>query len=191
MNPTDLLKWTFWTILGLLAVVIILMFLFEANPSTLGRPDRLEYYKFYLDAFKVILISGLVALVAALVPQILAQARADFDKRKESRIAYSNAKTGIDYLPLRLSALKLSEASALIQQTHVYKHQAELYEELLERWLRRRNDQRSSLQWGDDMYDKLFAIRQVLERHGAEWDSLSPSQRLELLYKVAPTVKES
>jgi hypothetical protein len=191
MNPAALLKRTFWTILGLVVIVIALIALIESDPSRLGRPDRLAYYIVYLDAFKVILVSGLVALVGALVPQIIAHSRAEFDKLKESRIAYSNAKTGIDYLTVRLCALKLPQASALIQRTHVYKHQAELYEELLERWLRRREDLRTSLEWGEDMYKKLFKIRCLLEQHASEWDNLTPDQRLKLLHTVAPTVEET
>src|SRR5213078_30303 len=129
-------------------------------------------------------VGGLVALVGALVPQVLAQAQAEFEKRKDSRTAYSKAKTGIDYLPLRLSTLGLLKAAALIQRVHVYKHEAELYEELLERWLRRRDDNRTSVQWGSDMYDTLFAIRELLEQHALDWDSLTPDQRLKLLLTV-------
>jgi hypothetical protein len=171
---------TVWTVLALVITLVGLVVLLETHPLTFGRPDRLPYYKFYLDAFKVIGIGGLVAVVSTLAPQILSQARADFDRLKESRSAYSNAKTGIDYLPLRLCALSLPEACALIQQAHIYKHQAELYEEL-EQWLRRRHIPDSSKEWGDRMYARLATTRDVLQKHAGEWNDLRPNQRFELL----------
>ena len=130
MKAKSALKWTIWTIAVLVILAAIGIFLIESHPHTVGRTERLPFYKLYLDALKAILISGLVALASVLIPAIISQANADFKKLKESRIAYSSAKTGIDYLPLRLSSLNLSEATAHIQQVHVYKHQAELYEEL-------------------------------------------------------------
>jgi hypothetical protein len=190
MKAKTALKWTIWTIAILVILAAIAIFLLENHQLTIGRTERLPFYKLYLDALKAILISGLVALASVLIPAIISQANADFRKLKESRSAYSNAKTGVDYLPLRLSSLSLVEAAAHIQQVHVYKHQAELYEELKDH-LKRRHIPGGPEHWGDAMYNKLFALRKVLEAHSGEWDALKPDARLKLLLNVVPTEKEA
>ena len=190
MKAKTALRWAIWFIALLIIFTAIAIFLLESHQSTIGRAERLPFYKLYLDALKAILISGLVALASVLIPAIISQANADFRKLKESRTAYSNAKTGVDYLPLRLSSLSLPEAAAHIQQMHVYKHHAELYEELKDH-LKRRHIPGGPEQWGDAMYDKLFAVRQVLEAHSGEWDALKPDARLKLLLNAVPTKKEA
>ena len=166
MKARTALRWVIWVIAILVIVAAIAILLLESHQLTIGRAERLPFYKLYLDALKAILISGLVALASVLIPAIISQANADFRKLKESRTAYSDAKTGIDYLPLRLSSLSLTEAVAHIQQVHVYKHQAELYEELKDH-LSRRHVPEGPEHWGDAMYDKLFALRQVTR--GSFW----------------------
>jgi len=189
MKAKTALKRTIWAIAILVIIVVVAIFLLESHQLTIGRTERLQFYKLYLDALKAILVSGLVALASVLIPAIISQANADFRKLKESRIAYSNAKTGIDYLPLRLSSLNLPEATAHIQQVHVYKHQAELYEQLKDH-LARRQIPGGPEKWGQHMYDKLFALREVIEAHAREWDAVKPDARLKLLLKAVPTKKE-
>ena len=189
MKAKTALKWAIWVIVFLVVFAIIGIFLLESHQSGIGRAERIPYYKLYLDAFKAILISGLVALASVLIPAIIGQSNSDFKKLRESRTAYSNAKTGVDYLSLRLCTLTLSEAATHIQQVHVFKHQAELYDELRQH-LRRRHIKGGPEHWGDELYDKLFAFRRVLEQHAGEWDTLQPDARLKLLLDAVPTEKE-
>lgn len=180
MKAKQALLWTIWVIAGLIVLAAVGVFLIENNPSTIGRADRLQYYQLYLDVFKAILVGGFVALASLLIPAVIAQANADFSKLKESRIAYSKAKTGVDYLPIRLCSLDLARAGALLQQVHVHKHQAELYTELAQH-LKRRNITESPQEWGNQLFEKLFACMNVLERNAEDWDTLQPHARLLLL----------
>jgi hypothetical protein len=175
-------------------LLILLSLTVYLQRDQISSTNRIEYYKFYLEAFKVIAIGFGVAVLGILVPAVLTQARNSFERLKDSRNAYSEAKTGVDYLPIRLSALNLKEAGALVQAVHVRKHQAELYDELGQ-WLERRynegDDRRDPVKWGDKMYDRLFAIRVILERHADRWDQMTPADRLNLLLEIQPSEKET
>jgi hypothetical protein len=83
----------------------------------LARPgaDRLPLLNFELGLFKAILAGFVVGMLGILIPAVASEARQRFEQRKESRIAYSKAKTEIDYLKLRLAASRLAEAAAALQ----------------------------------------------------------------------------
>ena len=130
----------------------------------------------YLEVFKV--IGG--GLFVALLTLYIQSRHYRFDLLKESRRAYSEAKTGVDYLELRLSSLKLADAAPLLQQTHISKHVAELYPEV-ELHLRRRGIYLSPTEWGDGLYYRLAAARVLLEQHIQKWDDLQPADRLQIL----------
>lgn len=132
----------------------------------------------YLEVFKV--IGG--GLFVALLTLYVQRQHYKFDRLKESRRAYSEAKTGVDYLELRLASLNLADAAALLQQTHVTKHMAELYPEI-ETYLRRRGIRKGAADWGDELYYRLAAARVILEQHAQQWDSMGPAQRLQILRK--------
>lgn len=173
-------------------VVVSLIFMdwdYAQAPAT----DRLEHLKLYVSLFKAIIIGLGVALAGVLIPAILAESSEAFARLKESRDFYSKAKTGIDYLPLRLSALPLKEASALIQEVHYFKHQAQLYGELKLHLLARYPAGSPLLdpdEWDEWMYNTLFGLRGVLEKNAQTWDKTSPQKRLALLLKVKPSVNE-
>src|ERR1700733_12102147 len=78
----------------------------------------------------------------------LCRDRYSFERLRDSRTAYSEAKTGIDYLPLRLCTLDLKAAAAFVQRAHVRKHEAELYPEL-KLHLKKRGIDKTPEQWGD------------------------------------------
>src|ERR1017187_11027645 len=129
----------------------------------------------YLEIFKI--LGG--GLFVALLTLYIQKQHYTFERMKESRRAYSEAKTAVDYLELRLSCLKLADAAQLLQQIHINKHMAEIYPELLVH-LKRKGTNKSPLEWGDDLYFKLYAVRRILERHVSEWDELAPALRLEI-----------
>jgi len=167
---------TFASTICLLFGLILFALWRERNSSP---AERLEYSKLYLEAFKVITISFFVALLGILIPASLREARYRFQKMKESRIAYSKAKTGVAYLPLQLCSLGFIEAAALIQQVHFEKHQAELYEQDLKKYVKHLGV--DPQQWGAAHYDRLSAYRTVLEDHVSDWDSSTSSERIQLL----------
>jgi hypothetical protein len=142
--------------------------------------DRLAYSQLYLEAFKVIVVSFFVALLAILLPARIREVHDNFEKLRESRVAYSMAKTGVAYLPIRLCALKFNEATAFIQEVHFHKHQAELYKEL-EQHVKHLDV--TPEQWSEELFARLAAYRCVLEKQAHRWDSMNPGRRLEFLVK--------
>jgi cyanate permease len=168
------------------------------NEPNVSAAARLSYYQLYADALKAIIVGFGVALVGVLLPAILAETRSRFDRLKESRLAYSQAKTGVEYLALRLCAMSLADAGAHIQSVHVFKHQALLYDEL-NVWLARRYSRRYSshselkdpVVWGESLYVKIFAMKAVLEDHADTWDTLTPDARITLLLAGRPSEKET
>ena len=155
------------------------------HSNVLPVSERIEYYKLYVDLAKAVLVGFGAALLAILIPAVFAEARLSFERLRDSRTAYSEAKTGVNYLPVRLCALDFKRATAHVQQVHVKKHEAELFPEL-KIHLKRRGINMTPDQWGDNLYEQLFKIRTLLEEHAGEWDSLSPSARLTLIREVLP-----
>ena len=145
--------------------------------ATAPAGNRIEYWKFYLEFFSIVLIGFFVAMLGVLIPRGFSKTKYAFERLKESRIAFSRAKTGVDYLPVRLCGLPLKTATSVMQNTHVWKHRAELYSELAQHLLKR-GDNVSPSDWGDLMYEQLNAIRCAVERNSANWDSMPPEKRL-------------
>src|SRR2546427_2402067 len=77
--------------------------------------EHLEYYKLSVEIFKVILVGFGATLIGILFPLIFAETRARFERLKDSRTAYSEAKTAGDYLAVRLCTLDLKGAAATLQ----------------------------------------------------------------------------
>ena len=167
-------------------VAAVSLFLLERSAlqySVMPVGDRIQYYKLYVDLAKAVLVGFGAALLGILIPAVFAEARYSFERLRDSRTAYSEAKTGIDYLPLRLCTLDLKAAAAFVQRAHVRKHEAELYPEL-KFHLKKRGINKTPDQWGDGIYSQLFDVRELLEAHAGEWDSLGPDARLVLLRGV-------
>lgn len=77
-----------------------------------------EQLGFFLDAYKAIGVGFLVALLGAIIPQLLPEGRDRFERFKDSRVAYSEAKTSVLYLPEKLSNLTFSDAVTAVQDAH-------------------------------------------------------------------------
>jgi hypothetical protein len=156
-----------------------------AHSGVMPIEDRFRYYKLYADLAKAVLVGFGATLLGILIPALFAESRFSFERLRDSRTAYSEAKTSIDYLPLRLCTLNLREAVTLVQKSHVRKHEAELYPELKVH-LRRRGIPLSPDAWGDSLYNRLFNIRECLEAHVSDWDTLNTGARLAILRKASP-----
>lgn len=151
--------------------------------------ERIEYYKLYADLAKAVLVGFGTALLAILIPAILAEDRFRFERLKGARTAYSEAKTGVDYLPIRISTLDIKAAAALVQRIHVRKHEAELYPEI-SGFLERRGIDKSPDKWGDNLYHRLYLVKTLLEDNAGKWDTWTPDQRLKEIWKVLVRPKE-
>lgn len=170
-----------------IAVLLLLIIGISAVSCSDVTPvsDRVEYYKLHVDLATAVLVGFGAALLGILIPTVFAEARFSFERLRESRKAYSEAKTAVDYLPLRLCSLPLKEAALFVQRAHVKKHHVELYAELAIH-LKRRGIGKTPEQWCDELYDRLFTARTMLENHAAQWDSLTPDKRLALIREFLP-----
>jgi hypothetical protein len=169
-------------VLCLLTVGIILYL-----ETTRASGDRLPFFNFYLEIFKVILAGFVVAMLGILIPAAIGEARYHFERMKESRVAYSEAKTGVDYLKLELASMNLAQASDRVQRVHFHKHHAQLYPELLQHLRDRYGPEMTLDAWDTMMYERLFRTRQLLEQQAERWDELKPHERIALLHATLPT----
>ena len=170
-------------LLGAIAIAVAL----EMMPSSVSVA-RVPVYAFELDMFKTILAGFIVAMLGVLIPAVASEAKERHEQRKESRAAYSEAKTGVDYLKLRLAASNFKDASAALQSVHYHKHLAQLFEDLPE-WIRMRyGDDTTPDDWDVLLYRQLFDARFVLEQNAGRWDGLDPGERIALLDKALPTI---
>jgi hypothetical protein len=171
-------------VLAAAAVTIALEF---ARPHV----DRMAQLNFELDLFKTVLAGFVIGALGILIPAVAIETRQRFEQRKESRAAYSKAKTDIDYLKLHLATAHFEKATALVQDAHYAKHQAQLYDDFPE-WLDKRYDgQMTPDDWDKMMYARLFRTREILEKNAGSWDGLKPDARIDLLASALPTIDEA
>lgn len=166
-----------WCSIGIAAVAVIALTVGlaaylganETNPET-----HLKYLLFFLDGYKAIGIGLIVAVLGIVIPHLLPEARYVAERSKESRAAYSEAKTSIIYLPAKLADRSYADAVALVEQAHKYLHLAESYEEL-KQYLVPYNDPAT---WGEKRFRELQAVTNLLKQQAEYWSTLSPSQRI-------------
>jgi hypothetical protein len=159
----------------------------------IGRPhvDRMAQLNFELELFKAVLAGFVIGALGILIPAVAVETRQRFEQRKESRAAYSKAKTAVDYLKLHLATAHFEKAAALVQEAHYAKHQAQLYDDFSE-WLDKRYDgEMTPDAWDVMMYARLFRTREILEKNAERWDGLKPEQRIDLLAAALPTIDEA
>lgn len=139
----------------------------------------------FLDGYKAIGTGFLVAILVVLVPQLLPEEKYRFERLKDSRVAYSKARTGIAYLPTRISKLSLDGAVELIQSVHQDLHVAQTYEELASHLAPYETPEK----WGPLQFRTLKAIKLALEQRMVDWDAMQPTVRLEVVRAAIETVK--
>ena len=124
-----------WKVLvGALCITVVITVLISV--AMFSETSLTPYLKrFYFDAYKAVGIGFLVALLAVIVPQMLPEARDQFERFKDSRIAYSHAKTSVIYLPARLATVWFEDAVSRVQEAHEKLHIAETYKEELPKHL--------------------------------------------------------
>lgn len=136
--------------------------------SSIQEEMQLEYLRFFLDAYKAVGIGFLVALLGVIIPHLLPEAQYQFQRHKESRTAYSQAKTALMYLPEKVACLGCLEAIATVQEAHEKLHLARTYDELQE-YL---DPPFTPKTWTEKRYWELTAIRWMLGEHADRWHEL-------------------
>lgn len=172
-----ILMWTLIVGTAIFAVVTVTLYAEWSQGRAL--PDA--RWHFYLDVYKAVGASFLVALLGSVIPHVLPEARDQFERFKDSRTAYSKAKTGVMYLPERLAGTKFPEAVTLLVDAHKSLHLAETYSSELKRHLSSWHPYPDT--WVDRNYWDLMAMRRVLDWNADQWSTstFTYSDRLTLL----------
>lgn len=152
-----------------IAATIWMMYVVEI-PS---KPQlRLEFYGFMLEIYTAIGIGYLLALLGALIPHILAETKYEFDKRKEGRAIFSQAKTGIEYLPYALAELNRKDGFEHLKKVHNDKHLVDVYQA---------DAPRHYKNWdGNQKYFQIKKYREALQCTSG-WDFLTRDEKLKTL----------
>lgn len=125
-------------ILGLTILAIgltaIVFFWLNTQFSTPEQNEELnvKYLEHYVAAFQILAVGVFAALITVVIPLLLPEARDRFERFKESRKAYSKAKTAVIYLPDKVAnAADMKEAITLVQEAHRQLHFAETFENVI------------------------------------------------------------
>lgn len=159
-----------WVVLvGAALFSAMLTGLWIAFPPPYNEMARVQYLEQYISVLQIIAIGFVVTLVSTILPLLLPEARDQYDKYKDSRQAYSRAKTAVLYLPDRVASAKSpAEAFAFVQEAHRDLHLAETFGEVI--------IERGYVDWFGNPglwliynYWQIVAIAEVLRRRAMDW----------------------
>ena len=172
-------------VLAALALFCWLQFLVGYPPSINWANVRadspaIEYYKLLQGFMDMLFVGVAVGLAAIIIPSVISSRREAFERYKEARQAYSEATTGVLYLPERLAALDMKDGMTLINQVHEKKHIAETYAEL-EDQMKRRSGDRTAKQWSTNMWKTLDAYKKAVSANADTWDGMERKKKIEIL----------
>lgn len=127
---------------------------------------KVQYLEQYVAVLQILAVGVLAAIVTVIIPLLIPEARDRFERYKESRLAYSRAKTAVIYLPDRVvNAADMKEATKLVEKAHRELHFAETFEKVI--------ISRGYLEWFANPnlwvlynYWQIAAIAEVLRRSG-------------------------
>jgi hypothetical protein len=179
-----ILVWTL--IIGAAVIALVTVALYTEWSQ--GRALSDTRWQFYLDVYKAVGVGFLVALLGSVIPHVLPEARDQFERFKESRTAYSEAKTGVMYLPERLAGTRFPEAVESLAAAHKSLHLAETYLSELQSHLSSWHPYPET--WVDRNYWDLMAMRKFLDVNADQWSTFSHIERLTLLNSALAIVED-
>ena len=92
---------------------------------------KVKYLEQYIEVAQVIVVGVFVTLVSVIIQFMLPEARDRFERYKESRQAYSRAKTAALYLPDRVANSDSAKAFVLVEEAHRELHFAETFADVI------------------------------------------------------------
>jgi hypothetical protein len=147
------------TLAGLAALVVVLSWAGKDSPNA-------EQQRIFIDALTLIVGGFVVTGLGSLIPSLLSTAKDSRETARESRVAYSEAKTAVIYLPGSLSEVGYAEAMQVLEDAHRKLHIAETYAEL-ESYLDWYPGGRDV--WVAENYWQLTAARRLLQSSADAW----------------------
>lgn len=169
------------TLVAGLAVAVVTV-LWTKNPTTDIAQQRL-----YFDAYSAIGIGFLAALLGTIIPNLILESRDNFERAKQSRSAYSEAKTSVIYLPGTLAVLEYGKAIATLQESHRKLHIAETYGKELGEYLQWYGDKKI---WIDQTFWELTAVRTLLQSRADQWQGLSIGDRTIMVDRALTAIRD-
>ena len=167
----------------LLLVAVVAIVLALGTLAWLGRefplPSdptlRATYLEQYVGLVQVIAVGIVVTLLSVIIPMTLPEARDRFERYKESRQAYSRAKTAVIYLPDKVSSLDREKAFLLVEDAHRELHLAETFQDVIIgkgylKWFANPG------LWISYNYWQIFAVAEVLRN--VDWNASKNRDRL-------------
>jgi hypothetical protein len=171
----------------LLGISVVWMKFEFPDPKNHSVDDHqliLNYLTLKFEVFKAIIIGYLVSVLGLIIPNILPEAKYEFQRKKEGRKIYSKAKTGIDYLPYELADLDKRMAREHIHNIHELKHLADIYIK----------DDAKITGWPYKKpygaYEILMAYLDLIEDEKNSWDNLDLKSRSKKLLEMNLEIKE-
>jgi len=178
MNEQSLITKVIWAVVigALVLLLTAFVWLQTQFPPPADPALKVKYLEQYVAVLQILAVGVVAAVVTVIIPLLLPEARDRFERYKESRQAYSKAKTAVMYLPDRVaSAADMKEAVKLVQEAHRQLHFAETFErELIDKgylsWFA------NPKLWILYNYWQIVAIKMVL--HRAEWGDIKSRELL-------------
>lgn len=158
----------------------------QFSPPEQNEKLNVKYLEHYVAAFQILAVGIFAAIVTVVIPLLMPEARDRFERFKESRKAYSKAKTAVIYLPVKVAnAADMKEAVILVEEAHRQLHFAETFEkEIIEKgylaWFE------CPYLWTIYNYWQIEAVVKVLRRSSLQVieDSELLRKRLEVAVKI-------
>ncbi len=156
----------------LIAVLLTLLackWLSDYFPLPPDENLRIQYLEQYVGVVQIIAIGIVVTLVSVIIPLMLPELRDRFERYKESRLAYSRAKTAVLYLPDRVINTDEDKVFQLVEEAHRQLHFAETFEDMIIdkgylKWFKN-----PSL-WIPYNYWQIVAVAEVLRSSKIDWN---------------------
>lgn len=111
--------------------LIVFCWLKDNFPVPDDEAMRILYLEHYVAVVQVIVVGVFVGLVSVILPVMLPNARDRFERYKQSRLAYSRAKTAVLYLADRVINVDEEKAFILVEEAHRELHFAETFEDVI------------------------------------------------------------
>lgn len=155
--------------IALLLAFIAWKWLSDYFPPPSDENLRIQYLEQYVGTVQVIAVGIVVTLVSVIIPLMLPELRDRFERYKESRLAYSRAKTAVLYLSDRVINVDEDKAFQLVEEAHRELHFAETFEDMIIdkgylKWFKN-----PSL-WIPYNYWQIVAVAEVLRSSKVDWN---------------------
>ena len=153
---------------SLVIAIIIFIIIGKAFPLPDSEELLVHYLKEYITLIQIIIVGVVVTLISVIIPMILPEAKDKFERYKQSRHAYSRAKTAVLYLADKiLDVDDRKKAFEIVEATHRELHLAETFKDMIidKKYL---NWFEEPKLWITYNYWQITAVVEVLRRYDSE-----------------------